>query len=378
MPLVALHTGDALATLRSFRAASVDLVVGSPPYEDARTYGIDFAHREDEWVRWAADRFMECLRVSRGIVAWVVAGRTQKFRWTATPPKLMVAIERRGGVLRNPCIFHRVGIPGSGGPDYFRADYEWIIVATNHRGRLPWSDNTACGHAPKWGPGGDMSNRLKSGARVNQWGHSIGSGATVQLKGGVIRSKGRRPSHQLQPIGGPGWGMPVGAAESDAKGTTAFGNRPSKTPPHANGRPKGVYFNGKGHPGSRLGTGQDLKGSIGSPMPIRANPGNVIKCLVGGGVMGDRYAHKNEAPFPEKLVERFVRSFCPPDGVVLDPFSGSGTTVKVAVMHGRNGVGIDIRDSQNDIAHERLKAWHAKNPAAGLVVRRIRHKETGE
>mgnify|MGYP000852525259 FL=1 len=296
MPLVALHTGDALATLRSFRAASVDLVVGSPPYEDARTYGIDFAHREDEWVRWAADRFMECLRVSRGIVAWVVAGRTQKFRWTATPPKLMVAIERRGGVLRNPCIFHRVGISGSGGPDYFRSDYEWIIVATNQRRQLPWSDNTACGHPPKYALGGEFSYRTADGRRANE--HKIG------YKKSIPRAQRKQPK--------------------------------------------------------------------------LANPGNVIKCVVGGGVMGDRYAHKNEAPFPEKLVERFVRSFCPPDGVVLDPFSGSGTTVKVAVMHGRNGVGIDIRDSQNDIAHERLKAWHAKNPSAGLVVRRIRHKETGE
>ena len=70
--------------------------------------------------------------------------------------------------------------------------------------------------------------------------------------------------------------------------------------------------------------------------------------------MGDALAHDNEAPFPEALAEFFIRSFCPPDGFVLDPFMGSGTTIAVALRHGRKAVGIDIRASQVELARKRV------------------------
>lgn len=72
--------------------------------------------------------------------------------------------------------------------------------------------------------------------------------------------------------------------------------------------------------------------------------------------MGSKYAHENEAPFPEQLAEFFVRSFCPPGGTVLDPFSGSGTTCAVAAKNGRQFIGIDIRDSQIELAKRRLSS----------------------
>jgi site-specific DNA-methyltransferase (adenine-specific) len=88
--------------------------------------------------------------------------------------------------------------------------------------------------------------------------------------------------------------------------------------------------------------------------PDIANPGNVIKCNVGGDRLGHALAHDNEAPFPLELPEFFVKSFCPPDGVVCDPFSGSGTTIHAAVANGRRGVGCDIRESQVELVRRRL------------------------
>jgi DNA modification methylase len=72
--------------------------------------------------------------------------------------------------------------------------------------------------------------------------------------------------------------------------------------------------------------------------------------------MGSRLCHLNEAPFPERLAEFFVRSFCKPGGTVLDPFCGSGTTLAVARRHGRNAIGIDIRKSQIALTRKRLAA----------------------
>jgi DNA modification methylase len=89
-------------------------------------------------------------------------------------------------------------------------------------------------------------------------------------------------------------------------------------------------------------------------VPPVSNPGDVIKCNVGGGLIGSRLAHETEAPFPERLAEFFVRSFCPPGGLVCDPFCGSGTTVAVAKRFGRKGIGIDIRESQIELTERRL------------------------
>ena len=48
------------------------------------------------------------------------------------------------------------------------------------------------------------------------------------------------------------------------------------------------------------------------------------------------------APFPDELVERCLEAGCPPNGIVLDPFLGSGTTIRVANTMGRSGLGIDL------------------------------------
>ena len=48
------------------------------------------------------------------------------------------------------------------------------------------------------------------------------------------------------------------------------------------------------------------------------------------------------APYPDELVERCLSLGCPEGGSVLDPFAGSGTTVRVAVATGRSATGIDL------------------------------------
>lgn len=48
------------------------------------------------------------------------------------------------------------------------------------------------------------------------------------------------------------------------------------------------------------------------------------------------------APFPDELVRRCLALGCPEKGNVLDPFAGSGTTLRVAVKSGRSATGIDL------------------------------------
>lgn len=295
--------GDCMDVMRSMGDKSVDLVFCSPPYEAARTYGINFSLSGADWVKWATERYIECSRICRGLTCWVVEGQTRKFQWSASPALLMASLHGAGIKLRKPPVFHRVGIPGSGGPDYLRNDYEFIVCSSH--GRLPWSDNTAMGKPCRYGVGGAMSNRTVDGQRRN-------------------KRTGRRISG----------GMAAKAKE-----------------------PKAIAFlNGELPEGSKLHTKNDGSGmriQAYTP-PEKANPGNVIHCVVGGGRMGSPLAHENEAPFPESLVEFFILSFCPPGGTVLDPFCGSGTTLSVANKNGRNGIGIDVRESQVALSQRRV------------------------
>jgi hypothetical protein len=89
--------------------------------------------------------------------------------------------------------------------------------------------------------------------------------------------------------------------------------------------------------------------------PDEANPGNVIDCgIVGGFRMGSELAHENEAPFSERLAEFFVRSWCPPGGLVIDPLCGSGTTGAVAVRWARRFLGCDVRAFQVALSRRRI------------------------
>lgn len=56
------------------------------------------------------------------------------------------------------------------------------------------------------------------------------------------------------------------------------------------------------------------------------------------------------AVMPQALAERAIQAGCKPAGVVLDPFSGSGTTGLVAAKHGRRYVGIDLNRDYLDLS----------------------------
>ncbi len=58
------------------------------------------------------------------------------------------------------------------------------------------------------------------------------------------------------------------------------------------------------------------------------------------------YQKKHIAAFPEQLVELPIQATCPPDGLLLDIFCGSGTALHVAVAQGKNrkAIGIDISE----------------------------------
>lgn len=67
------------------------------------------------------------------------------------------------------------------------------------------------------------------------------------------------------------------------------------------------------------------------------------------------------AAFPTEWPRRLISAWCPPDGVVLDPFGGTGTTAMVARALGRYGVSMDL--SADYLRLARWRIWQSGQAA---------------
>lgn len=70
---------------------------------------------------------------------------------------------------------------------------------------------------------------------------------------------------------------------------------------------------------------------------------------------GTRLKHQHPATFPDKLPYDAIQCFCPPKGIVLDPFIGSGTTALAAIKLNRYYIGFDISKEYCDLAKKRIE-----------------------
>ena len=150
--------------------------------------------------------------------------------------------------------------------------------------------------------------------------------------------------------------------------------------------PKGIS---KPRPNIKHDLAVNRKGSYDDPLhtkpynPNGANPGDVLKIPAVRykswySNAGHKFTHERKydpnadgsdfmdiptrphtfahfAVYPETLIEPLIRAGCPPNGVVLDPFAGSGTTGIVAERLGRNSILIEISSEYIGIINERLR-----------------------
>ena len=112
--------------------------------------------------------------------------------------------------------------------------------------------------------------------------------------------------------------------------------------------------------GGKVMTGANIRtknGQTGS-RKVKINP---TKCpgtvMSFGNTCGGESKLKSKPPavFPNMLAYDMIECFCPKDGIVIDPFNGSGTTTLAAKCLGRKYIGIDVSEEYNQIARERLE-----------------------
>lgn len=89
------------------------------------------------------------------------------------------------------------------------------------------------------------------------------------------------------------------------------------------------------------------------PNPRGAKPKDVIEIPTLCNGMQEKTPHPTQKP--EELIRKFVLASCDRGDLVIDPFSGSGTTLVVAEQLGRKWLGCEINPEYNQWAIQRLK-----------------------
>ncbi len=103
---------------------------------------------------------------------------------------------------------------------------------------------------------------------------------------------------------------------------------------------------------TRLTNGETLKSKKVTINPMKCR-GTIWDYTTCGD--GSRLKHQHPATFPDKIPYDFIQCFCPPGGIVLDPFIGSGTTAIASLQLNRKFIGIDISEEYCALARKRIK-----------------------
>lgn len=328
-----LLQGEAGQVLAGLPEGCIDCCMTSPPYWGKREYAGGGLGLEAEY----GDYLEALLRVLRQVhrvlkptgSLWLNLGDSYlEKNLLGIPWRVALALtEQQGWVLRNDIIWHKV----KGGPDNardkLRSVHEHLFHLVKQR-KGYYYDDTAVRRRPR-------EARVVNGAVVSATGVS-----GVRYQRQIELSTALSPEEKQQAL----------AALREVLAEVAEGRladfrlvlRRQQRATHSDSgqvsgrarelQQRGFYFL-KYHPeGSKLGDVWDIL-----PEDSQGRAGHF-------------------APYPEELCRIPILATCPPDGVVLDPFVGTGTTCLVAARLRRQSVGIDLAPEYLRVAARRCEA----------------------
>lgn len=306
--------------------------------EDRIKYKIGSNHAlEVEAYTW----FMECLRVLKP------GGHLLAFGGTRTFHRLACAIEDAGFELRD-CI---MWVYGSGFPKSHNLKGNWDGWGTALK---PAWEPIIVARNPFKGP--VVANVLKHGTgAININGCRIGKSKNIPSSTHAVshpRCHGKWPERRL----------------ADSGFNPNVGRWPANLIHDGSEEILGMFPSAKGQRGNLIGHKTDrqspngyygkFKPAVNSIMRIENNDSASRFFYCAKASKRERGETNNHPTVkPLALMRYLVRLVTPASGRVLDPFSGSGSTVLSACMEGMRGYGIDLEHDYTEIAEHRLRKW---------------------
>jgi DNA modification methylase len=243
------------------------------------------------------------------------------------PSRVAIRLQEQGWILRNNIIWHKPNHMPSSVRDRFTNSYEQVFFFV--KARRYWFDLDAVRV-----PHNTTPEEFTAKATVKKpvkpiEGTSLNGGFSHKkngLKDYLIKHgarqnpKGKNPGDvflKQDNVPGPNAGMYRG-----------FNKRWKQSM-------REIYGDdSKGNRRSRVRAFLDTKENI--PHPKGKNPSDFWQ------ITTRPYKGAHFAVFPPALVTQIIKCACPPEGMILDPFIGSGTTMLAAQQHGRSCTGIEI------------------------------------
>lgn len=331
----ALVTCDCLASLRDFPNHSIDCVITSPPYFNQREYEYSKSYKRqaiggektiDEYVHKIKTIFSEVKRILKPCGSlWLNIG--DKFigkELAGIPWRVALALKDDGWILRQDIIWNQLKGTQSA-KDRMRDIYEHVFHFVKRKNYYFRGD----------------SIRIKPNAAVRRNGKiTSASGVTGKKYYKQIReSKTLSEDEKV-------------VAQQALENTLAEMERGEIVDFRMT--IKGVQRTYHSQSEKISGRAKELQDRGYYILKMKSNgylPSNIWEI-----VPEDRWRKDSHcAVFPEELLRIPLLSTCPENGIVLDPFSGTGTTVAASLKHGCRGIGLDISSTYNKIAYKRIQ-----------------------
>jgi DNA modification methylase len=121
--------------------------------------------------------------------------------------------------------------------------------------------------------------------------------------------------------------------------------------PNRKDPPTSAGFGGNKHTGNKDKTlNNAYSGTLYDATKLKGKNKRDVWTVATNGYKGAHFA-----VYPPKLIEPCILAGCPDDGIVLDPFSGSGTTGVVALNNNKKYIGIELNPEFAELSHKRIK-----------------------
>lgn len=114
----------------------------------------------------------------------------------------------------------------------------------------------------------------------------------------------------------------------------------------------GLKLNGTTY--KNFSTSEQKRNKLANPVNKQKIKGNIWSYVV-GKKKEDQEAKEHPAPFPCQLANDHIISWSNENNTVFDPFIGSGTTAKMAMLNNRKFIGCEISENYCEIIKERLE-----------------------
>lgn len=308
-----LYTGKCLAYLQTMPSDSIDSIVTDPPY------GLKFMNHAWDYDVPTTETWVEALRVLRP------GGYLLAFAGTRTQHRMAVRIEDGGFEIRDSIIWvYAQGMPKSGG---LKPAHEPIIMA-----RKPGKSSLNIDQCRVIRPSGDRTEYGVDGNECSPTNNTYGERVRVAYK---PNEAGRYPANLIHD----------GSDEVKA----LFPNNNPGCKPHrvkaSDETVERLQAKGWGFSGCDKVAGYDDGDDLSAARFFYCAKAN--KSDRGGG---------NDHPTvkPTELMRYLCRLVTPAGGLVLDPFMGSGTTGKAALLEGYDFIGIEDKEDYVTLAHHRI------------------------